>query len=135
MAGTTLDTGALIAADRNDGQFWSTWARLLRQRRPVALPTVVLAQSWRGPRSARIARVADSCVIVPLDERLAHLAGELCGRARTSDIVDATVVVVASMRGDTILTSDPRDILYLAAFVSPPPSVFDITRLRLPDSN
>lgn len=134
MAGTTLDTGALIAADRNDRQFWTAWARLLRQRGPIALPTVVLAQSWRGPRSARIARVSGTCTIIPLDERLARLAGELCGRARASDVVDATVVVIASFRGDTILTSDPSDLLHLAAFVSPPPSVLDLTRLRLPGS-
>lgn len=80
-----------------------------------------------------VARLAQQSIIESFDTELAKLAGELCGRARSSDVVDAAVVVSASRRGDTILTSDPRDILHLAAFVSPPPSVFDITRLRLPD--
>lgn len=68
-----------------------------------------------------------------MDETLARLVGELCGRARTSDIVDAAVVITASRRGDMILTSDPIDLLHLAGFVSPRPPIVDLTRLRLPD--
>ena len=40
-------------------------------------------------------------------------AGVLCGKARTSDPIDATVVLAAEP-GDRIVTSDPRDIATLA---------------------
>ena len=50
----------------------------------------------------------------PIDEQLGREAGILIGRAKTSDPIDATVVLVAS-HGDRILTSDPRDLKLLAA--------------------
>jgi hypothetical protein len=42
-------------------------------------------------------------------------AGILGGRAGTSDVVDATVVVMAAAAGAIIWTSDPQDIRALAA--------------------
>jgi hypothetical protein len=41
-------------------------------------------------------------------------AGTLCGRAGTSDVVDATVMVMAAATGALIWTSDPEDIKALA---------------------
>jgi hypothetical protein len=49
-----------------------------------------------------------------LDEGLAKEAGELLGRTKTSDVVDAAVVAGAARRGDVVLTSDPRDLRRLA---------------------
>jgi hypothetical protein len=48
--------------------------------------------------------------IVPLDEQLARSCGELCGAARASDVIDASVVIVARERRDLIVTSDPDDL-------------------------
>ena len=48
--------------------------------------------------------------IVPLDEQLARSCGELCGAASASDIIDASVVIVARERQDVIVTSDPGDL-------------------------
>ena len=76
--------------------------------------------------------VLTACLIEPLDESLARAAGELCGRAGTSDVVDAAIVASASRRGDDILTSDPADLVHLAGFVAPRPRILDLTRLRLP---
>lgn len=42
------------------------------------------------------------------------MAGALCGRAETSDIVDAVVVMGALERGDVVVTSDPNDLTQLA---------------------
>jgi hypothetical protein len=52
--------------------------------------------------------------VVPLDEAGAHRAGALLARARTSDVVDATVVDLAIQRKADVLTSDPHDIRRLA---------------------
>jgi hypothetical protein len=134
MAGLTFDTGAPIAADRGDARFWVLFTKYTRERSPLTLPAVVLAQAWRGSRNARISMVALACAIETLDESLARRAGELCGRAGTSDVVDAAIVAGASSRGDATLTSDPSDLIYLAGFASPRPRILDLTRLRLPDA-
>jgi hypothetical protein len=52
--------------------------------------------------------VVKACWVEPLEETLATSAGELCGRIRTSDVVDAAVVAGAAQRGDVVLTSDPE---------------------------
>jgi hypothetical protein len=48
-----------------------------------------------------------------MDSSLAHEAGELCGRARTSDVVDAAVALVANRFGDDVVTGDPGDLQHL----------------------
>jgi hypothetical protein len=45
----------------------------------------------------------------------AKAAGVLCGKAGTSDIVDATVVTIALAYGAIVFTSDPDDIADLSA--------------------
>lgn len=130
MAGVTLDTGALIQADRGDERVWRYLRILAREAGQLTVPAPVLAQAWRGARNAQLAMALRGATIEPLDEFMARRVGELCARARTSDIVDATVVISASLRGDTIVTSDPRDILHLASFVSTRLAVVDVTRLR-----
>jgi predicted nucleic acid-binding protein len=79
------------------------------------IPAAALAQAWRNHRQARLAQVVNACLVDPLDERLAKAAGELCGASKTRDVVDAAVVASAARRGDTILTSDPRDLRRLAS--------------------
>ncbi|MBI4822550.1 MAG: twitching motility protein PilT [Deltaproteobacteria bacterium] len=117
MAGLTLDSGALIAAERGDRSFWALWKEAELRDSEVTVPSPVVAQSFRGPRSAVISRVLRSCVVEPLNDELARRVGIVCGESRTADIVDAAVVVSASQRGDDILTSDPNDLAHLIAFV------------------
>jgi hypothetical protein len=117
LAGVTLDTGALIAADRGDRAFWIWWKLMTRRGIVVAIPAPVVAQAWRGPRQARMAQVITGCQPVSLDLALARSAGELCARAHTSDIVDASVIVVAASRRDDVLTGDPADLERLATRV------------------
>lgn len=57
-----------------------------------------------------MSRLLAGCHVEPFDEQLARSAGVACGRAGTSDIVDAAVVVGASTRGDLVVTSDPADL-------------------------
>jgi hypothetical protein len=119
-----LDTGALIAADRGDGGFWAFWKASLDLEKRVPAP--VVAQAWRGARNARMARVIDACFVIPLEEELAHRVGELCGRAGTSDVVDATVALVASRFGDDIVTGDPKDIRHLLDVLGSSSAVRDL---------
>ena len=113
MTGITYDTGALIAAERNDRQMWALHQETLGRGVIPTVPTAVLAQGWRGGPQPLMSRLLASCHVEPLDERLARSAGAACGRAGTSDIVDAVVVVGAAARKDQVVTSDIDDILHL----------------------
>lgn len=115
MAGLTLDSGALIAADRNVRSFWAFFKEAIDRGVVPVIPAPALAQAWRSSRQARLAQLVKACWVEPLDESLAKSTGELCGAAKTSDVVDAAVVASAAQRGDVVLTSDPKDLRRLAS--------------------
>jgi predicted nucleic acid-binding protein len=75
----------------------------------ITVPTVVVAEWWRGQRG-RVARVLDGVVVEPLDERLARIAGEALGATRGANAVDAIVMASAAQRGDVVYTSDVSDL-------------------------
>ena len=112
-AGITLDTGALIALDRCDKRMIALLDLAVAQGRAFRVPSGVVAQAWRNSRVqvtlARFLRL-EEVEIVSLDEQLARACGELCGATNTSDIIDASVVIVARERRDPIVTSDPNDL-------------------------
>lgn len=110
-----LDAGALVAVERGDRDTLALLkAELVAGRAPLTHGGVV-GQVWRGGagRQANLARLLPALEIVPLDDALGRRAGVLLGRARTADVVDAAVVLLA-VDGDLILTSDPRDLRALA---------------------
>ena len=77
------------------------------------MPAGVTAQVWRdGARPARLARLVKSGVlaIAHLDLSEARAAGVLCGETRTSDVIDATVALLARRHDAVVVTSDPDDI-------------------------
>jgi len=112
--GLTLDSGALIAAEKQSERFWKVWAVAVKRSAHVTIPTVVLAQAWRG-NSPIIARLLQACDVEGLDEPRARRIGRLLAATRTRDVIDAAVVVGAVARGDAILTSDPDGIGRLVA--------------------
>ena len=75
MAGLTLDSGALIAFERQDRRTL-THVKLAQQLGyELTVPTPVIVEVWRGgSRSARIASLLDACVIEPLFSELARVA-------------------------------------------------------------
>ena len=111
-----LDTGALIALEKNDRVMWRRLkATLLAGRVPVSHGGIV-GQAWRGggARQALLARALEGIDVRPLDDTLGRLAGELLARAGSADVIDAALVLLAD-DGDDIVTSDPEDIEPLAA--------------------
>ena len=111
--GITLDTGALIALDRGNKRMIALLQRALAQGFAFRVPSGVLGQAWRDGRVqvtlGRFLR-SEEVEIVPLDEQGARACGELCGATNTSDIIDASVVILARERQDHIVTSDPYDL-------------------------
>jgi hypothetical protein len=50
------------------------------------------------------------CTVPPQDESLARAAGKLCAQAGTSDVVDASVVVLAYVMAAPVVTGDAADL-------------------------
>jgi len=112
VAGLTLDSGALIAAERGRRRFWVFWKETIRRDAELTVPACVVAQTWRGNNPV-IARLLRACEVEPLVEARAKRVGVLLAESRTADVVDATVVLGAAIRQDAILTSDPEDLQHL----------------------
>ena len=106
-----FDTGALVALERNDRKLWVRLDEAIRADIPVVVPVGALAQAWRGgPRQARLARAMSDLEPASFDE-VALAAGELCGKAGTGDVIDASVAVIGARPAVShVYTSDPEDI-------------------------
>ena len=116
MAGVTYDTGALVAAERNDRRMWSLHAGFLAEEVAPVVPAPVLAEAWRGgARQASLSRFLALCEVAPLSEDQARRVGVLAGKASDDDIVHVTVVEGAARRGDAVVTSNERHIRRIAA--------------------
>lgn len=116
MSALVLDAGALVAIDRGDRAMAARLRVAQLQGLELRSNGAVLAQVWRDEsgRQAALSRLLRAVEVLPVDRRTGQAAGVLCGRTRTSDAVDGTVVAIARA-GDRILTSDPGDIRALVA--------------------
>lgn len=115
--GVTLDAGALIAFDRGDERVRALVRLAVDRRMAIIVPAGALAQAWRdGARQARLSMLvgSPSARVEVLDEALAKVAGALCGRTNTADVIDVRVALAAMASATTVLTSDPDDIRKLA---------------------
>jgi hypothetical protein len=115
MSDVVYDAAVLIAADRNDRRVWADHRAVLESGVVPWVPATVVAQVSRSARQVQLRRFLRGCIVVPLDEPSAHAAGHLLGAARASDVVDATVVVLAVSHRARIVTGDPDDIEGLVA--------------------
>jgi len=115
MAGVTYDTGALVAAERNDRAMWALHAGFLAEEVAPTVPAPVLAEAWRGGgRQASLSRLLAVCAIESMSEDQARRVGVLAGKATHDDIVDVTVVEGAVRRRDAIVTSNDTHIRAIA---------------------
>jgi hypothetical protein len=79
----------------------------------VTVPATALAQAMRSPaRQVRLSRLIRqvSTDVVALDSRDATATGLLLAETRTSDIVDAHVVICARRAGQLVVSSDADDL-------------------------
>ena len=116
MPGLTFDAGGLIALDRNDRQVIVLLARAAQTSASVTVPASALAQAVRRPeRQVRLARLIrqPTTTVVPLDRVDATHVGRLLAASRTSDVVDAHVVICGHRSGQRVVTSDGGDLRIL----------------------
>lgn len=109
MIGLTLDTGALIALERQRQRMREVLERALAKDQPITVPADVLGEWWRGRTDLRDSIVA-SVDIEPLSEELAKRAGEALAAVPGATLVDAIVMASAAARGDVVYTSDVSDL-------------------------
>jgi predicted nucleic acid-binding protein len=115
MGGLTLDTGALIALERTRKRIREIVAAAQAGKDRITVPTVAIAEWWRGPDKRRqlIRAMFD---VEPLDEELANSAGEALASLRKGGhidagvTIDAIVMASAARRGDVVFTSDLDDL-------------------------
>lgn len=109
----TLDSGALIAFERNQREVTALLKRARERGERLAVPAGVIGQVWRdGRRQVRLARLLGSGAVevVALDDLGARAAGQLCGRTGTTDVIDASVILCARSRGRRVVSSDPKEL-------------------------
>jgi hypothetical protein len=111
-----LDSGALVAAERNERTMWRRLKGALSAGEPPLTHGGIIAQVWRGGsgRQALLARALAGVEVVPLDDELGRNAGALLGAAGMNDAIDAALVRLAR-DDDVIVTDDAGDIVRLAA--------------------
>lgn len=116
MSALILDAGTLVSVDRNDRAMIARLRASQQHGLELRTNAMVVAQVWRDRhgRQVNLARLLQAVDVRAVSQRDGRDAGILQAAAGTSDAIDATVVLLASV-GDRILTSDPGDIARLAA--------------------
>ena len=116
LVAVVLDSGALIAFERTDARMRALCREALRTGARLVVPAGVVGQVIRDPRRQVALRGllnGPTTEVAPLDRPLAEAAGVLCGRAGTSDVIDATVALIARRERAVVVTSDPADLTRL----------------------
>ena len=115
MSRLILDAGAFVAFERGDTTVRAHFAAARRLNVDLITTSPVVGQVWRdGRRQALLARLVSAVDVRPPDVFAARRAGELLTKTKSNDVVDALVAELAR-DGDTVLTSDPKDIGMLLA--------------------
>lgn len=110
------DAGTLIAIDANDRRMWAIHHLAMDEGREIFVPAIVVGQAWRDSRrQVMLGRFLGTCEVEPTMVETAKAAGVLCGKAGSSDVVDATVMVTALAHRAIIFSGDNDDLSKLAA--------------------
>lgn len=113
--GLTFDIGALIAIEARRERIKRVLAAARTFAVPITVPTVVVAEWWRGQKGP-LARILEGVVVEPLTDEIARSAGEALAKTRRSNAVDVVVVASAARRGDVVYTSDVADLEAIARY-------------------
>jgi len=90
------------------------------------VPAPVVAQASRSPEQAQMRRLLRGCDVVPFDEAAAYAAGALLGRARTTDVVDASVAALAMRHDADVVSDDAADIRRLVSAARATVAILDV---------
>ena len=109
-----FDAGVFIAVE-NPSQRRVVLALVERMQAEGVEPVTndaALAQAWRDPaRQVPMAILVKATTVYPFGDP--RVIGRRCGIAGTSDVVDASLAVLADQLDMTIVTTDPADMARL----------------------
>ena len=112
--GLTYDTGALVAAERDDRLVWSLHRAALARGLSPTVPVGVLAEGWRGGPQPTLSRFLKGYHVEDLSEASARAVGALAARAQHDDIGferrHATNLLIAPAREAARRPSNPTHI-------------------------
>lgn len=126
MSGLTYDSGALIAAERDNRLMWALHRAALARGVKVTVPAGALGEVWRGGPQGPLSMLLKGCVVEALTEPQAREVGVLSGRSGVADTVGAAVAEGALRRRDAVVTSNRSDIERLMASVAPPMPIHEV---------
>lgn len=124
--GLTYDTGALIAAERDDRLMWALHRAAIERGLPPTVPAGVLAEAWRGGPQHRLSRVLKGCRVEELGEDQARLVGGLIARSGVDDTVGVAVAEGAMRRNDAVVTSNRSHIEQVADAIGKRITIHDV---------
>jgi len=83
--GLTYDTGALIAAERDDRLMWALHLAAIGCGLLPTVPSGVLAEAWSGGPQHQLSRLLKGCKVEELSEEQARQVGGLIARSGATD--------------------------------------------------
>jgi hypothetical protein len=101
--GLTLDTDALIAAERSDLLMWSLHLAAVKRGRIPMVLAGVLSEAWRGGPQHQMSRFLKGCEVEDLNEAKARRLGVFVAQFGLVDTVDLAAVDGASPMSDRVL--------------------------------
>lgn len=125
-SGLTYDTGALIAAERNDRLMWALHRAAIARGVAPTVPAGVLAEAWRGGPQHQISRILKGCAVEELSETQARQVGMLIAECGLDDTVDVAVAEGAMRRNDAVATSNRGHIEQVVDAVKRPVPIHDV---------
>ena len=96
MSGFTLDTGALIALERRKQRMLYFVKHAETERKRMTVPSVVLAEFWRGQRGPIATLITDwhkENQLEPVTVEIAKIAGKSLGNVRPGPSVTDAIVM------------------------------------------
>jgi hypothetical protein len=109
-----FDAGVFIALE-NPSQRRVVLALVERMQAEGVEPATndaALAQAWRDPaKQVPMAMLVKATTVHPFGD--SRVIGRRCAVAGTSDVVDASLAVLADQLGMAVVTADPADMAHL----------------------
>jgi hypothetical protein len=114
------DAGVFVAAERNNREVWADHRARLEFGVIPTTTAPVVAQVSRSVRQVQLRRFLRGCEVAAFEQGQMYEVGALLARARTSDVVDAHLIVVAAKIAATVLTGDIEDLSVLSNYLPSP---------------
>ena len=124
--GLTYDTGARIAAERDNRLMWALHRASLTRGMMPTIPAGSIGEAWRGGPQHHLSRLLKGCRVEDFTERQAREVGVMIGRSGLNDVVDVAVVEGAIRRNDAVVTSNRSHIEQVADAVNHRIKIHDV---------